>query len=141
MRIQYAVVCHDFQDGEWDGVTNLWGVRHKLFATYAAPKLGQPEPGPGQRKAAVPLKLVVSLIDGAPGPHHIWATVRGPGQPAPKAIPPLNIVWDDWSPTFFAIIDVYLELFENGVYEFGILVDGQPLGSVPLPVELVPAPS
>jgi hypothetical protein len=136
MRIQYAVICHDFQDGPWDGATNILGVRHKLFVPC---KIGGTS-APGQRRAAVPLKLVVSLIEGAPGQHHIWVSVRGPGQPAPKTLPPLLVEWDDWSPTFFAIIDIYLEVFDDGMYEFSLLVDGEPLGSVPLPVEVVPTP-
>ena len=67
MRIQYAVICHDFQDGEWEGVTNLGGVRHKLFAPMQLDPAADPD-GP---KPPVPIKLVVSLIDGEPGWHNV----------------------------------------------------------------------
>lgn len=135
MRLQYSVICHEFQDGEWDGVTNLYAVRHKLFTTF----------NPSADKGAatdrkVPLRLVISLIDGTVGLHRVWVSIRQPnGEPAPK-IPPLTIDWDAASPTFFVIFDINLDASENGVYDFNILVDGDPLGTVPLPVEVVPLP-
>ena len=133
MRIQYAVVCHQFQDGEWDGVTNLIGVRHKLFATVQGTAEGA--------AARVPLTLVVSLIEGKPGWHQVWAAVRSPSTRPPQTLPRLDIEWDEASPTFFAIYEVLLDAVENGVYEFTILVDGEPLGSVPLPVEVISVPA
>ncbi|MCH7552806.1 MAG: hypothetical protein IIC82_02260 [Chloroflexi bacterium] len=129
MRIQYAVVCHHFEDGQWFGVTNLLGVCHKLVA---------PASGPGSR---VPLRLVVSLIDGEIGWHKVWVTVRYPSLRIDSKIPPLDIDWDEDSPTFFTIFEVPLEVTEEGVYEFTILADGEPLGTVPLPVEIAAVPS
>ena len=135
MRIQYAVVCHDFEDGEWYGVTNLRGVRHKLYASV--------DPGyfeDGGTHYGLPVKLVVSLIEGTPGNHTIHVSVRRPTGEAHRKIMPLPIAWDEASPTFFAIFDINLEVAGNGTYEFAILADGEPLGTVPLPVELSPLP-
>ena len=131
MRLQYAVICHEFQDGQWDGVTNLLAVHHKLF-------LGVPlnEDTP----ADVPLKLVVSLIDGQVGQHRVYVNIRRPsGAPGPK-VPLLTIDWDEASPTFFVVYDILLGILEEGTYEFTVLVDGEPICTVPLPVELMPRP-
>ena len=139
MRLQYAVVCQEFQDGEWDGATNLYGVRHKLFVSSYPTSSGTLQ-DPPVAQAQVPVKLVISLIDGEPGSHNVWVSVRQPGGDVWKKIPPLAIEWDEASPTFFVIFDIGFELFEEGTYEFMILVDGQPLGTVPLPVEIIPMP-
>ena len=131
MRIQYAVVCHEFQDGHWFGVTNLIGVCHKLVAPV--------HPANGER-STVPVTLVVSLIEGAPGWHSVWVSVRDPSTEVSTTLPPLKIDWDEESPTFFTIFDVPLQVSGSGLYEFNILVDGEPVGSVPLPVEVAPPP-
>ena len=127
MRLQYAVVCHRFEDGEWFGVTNLFGVCHKLVAPV--------ERSEGGRAPWVPLQLVVSLIDGEPGWHKVWVNVRYPSLQVFDKVPKMDIEWDEASPTFFAIFELPLEVLEEGVYEFNIIVDGEPVGSVPLPVE------
>jgi hypothetical protein len=136
MRVQYAVICHDFQDGEWEGVTNLGGVRHKLFA----PMRLNPDAAPDDPKPPIPIKLVVSLIDGVPGWHNVWVSIRRPSQQPIKKLPSVDIEWDEASPTFFIVMDINFQVFENGIYDFNILVDGDPLGTVPLPVEIVPIP-
>ena len=133
MRIQYAVVCHEFQDGHWFGVTNLIGVCHKLVAPV------QPPDDDGELPV-VPLTLVVSLIDGAVGRHNVWVAVRDPRGEVSTTLPPLEIDWDEESPTFFTIFEVPLRIAGSGVYEFNILVDGEPVGSTPLPVEVAPPP-
>ncbi len=132
MRIQYAVVCHEFQDGHWFGVTNLIGVCHKLVAPVQPPADGE--------LPVVPLTLVVSLIDGAVGRHKVWVAVRDPHGEVSTTLPPLEIDWDEDSPTFFTIFEVPLRIAGSGVYEFNILVDGEPVGSTPLPVEVAPPP-
>ena len=140
MRLQYAVVCHEFQDGQWEGVTNLYGVRHKLFASYNPEVVSRAEALSDSPKPPLALKLVISLIDGPPGAHRVWASVRRPSGGVSSPAPPIEIDWDQESPTFFVIVDVGLEVHENGTYEFNILVDGTPVGTVPLPVEVIPAP-
>lgn len=132
MRIQYAVVCHEFQDGHWFGVTNLIGVCHKLVAPV--------QPSEDGELPVVPLTLVVSLIDGAVGRHKVWVAVRDPRGEVSTTLPPLEIDWDEESPTFFTIFEVPLRIAGSGVYEFNILVDGEPVGSTPLPVEVAPPP-
>jgi hypothetical protein len=83
---------------------------------------------------------VVSLIDGKPGWHNVWVSIRRPNQQPLKRLPSMDIEWDEESPTFFIVMDINFQVFENGVYDFAILVDGDPLGTVPLPVEIVPLP-
>ena len=139
MRLQYAVICHEFQDGEWEGVTNLLGVRHKLYGPYNASGQAS-EPDSTTPKPPIPIKLVISLIDGRPGVHTVWVTVRRPDGQVATAAPHLKIDWDEASPTFFAIYDVNFQVFENGTYDFNILVDGEPIGTTPLPVEVYPVP-
>lgn len=133
MRIQYAVICHDFEDGEWHGVVNLRAVHHKLYA-------GLPiETADGVAKP-FPLRLVVSLIEGSIGPHRLWVNVRGPDGQAQARVPALDIDWTADSPTFYAIFEIALEARGDGIYEFHVLGDGEPLGSVPLPAEFTPVP-
>ena len=131
MRIQYAVVCHEFQDGQWFGVTNLIGVCHNFVVPIESSQ---------DESQVVHVNLVVSLIDGDPGWHNVCVTVRDPCGEISTSVKPLMIDWDKESPTFFTIFEVPLRITVVGIYEFNILVDGEPVGSVPLPVELSPPP-
>ena len=141
MRLQYAVICHEFEDGEWDGVTNLHAVRHKLFVSFPEAGLANTAGDPEAPKPPIPIKLVISLIDGEPGLHTILVSIRRPTGTLLNRIPSLVIDWDEASPTFFVIFDIKFQVFENGTYDFRILADGDPMGTVPLPVQVVAAPS
>ena len=127
MRLQSAVICDGFETVPGQGIT-VKGVSGTLSiqGTYRGPA-GTPQP-------SIPInrKIVLLLLDGENGPHQLLLTVKHSEREAPIASRPVPFEWPAGEPTHLMELDLDMRLPGAGLYDFHILIDGEPLVIIPL---------
>jgi hypothetical protein len=130
LRLQYAILCDDAEEAPLS-THNVTGLKSVVAATVAWQ--GEPsEPAPRVR-VPLKLKLLASVLGGEPGSHNVWLVIRVPGEREPMMAGPRNFNWTD-TPIHRFLINIDIKAPRSGLYEFQLLVDGEPLAVVPLPV-------
>ena len=71
------------------------------------------------------------LLDGEPGRHQLLLTVRRPGDEGPIAHVPVPFEWPAGDLSITLPFDLDMGLPGAGLYEFHILIDGEPITIIP----------
>jgi len=127
MRLQTAAICDGFETVQGQGYT-LIGVSGALIieGTYRG------RPGTPQPTIPINRKIVLMLLDGQNGPHQLLLTVQNSVSESPIASRPVHFEWPDDAPSHLIELDLDMGLPGAGLYDFHILIDGEPLVVIPL---------
>ena len=122
MRMQWAIFC-DRQEVTSKGERNL-------FAVFGERRIPADK---GYGRVRLKGTVVVSLMEGKPGPHKFWLVIQAPDGP-PDIRPVMDFVWPEGSTLH--MIDYQVDLIEkmaHGIWECRVLVDGDIMGVCYLP--------
>ena len=125
MLLQTAVICHGHETVQGQGVT-LIGVTPTLTINTTFP-------GPADAPLpSIPVneKIALFLLDGQNGPHQLLLTVQFPDSDTPVAPRPTPFEWPNGALSHFMELDLDMRLPGAGLYNFHILIDGEPLGII-----------
>ena len=91
---------------------------------------------PGSSHPPVPLtkKLTLILLDGDYGSHSLLSAVQYSGHETPVSDRPIEFIWPEGAYSHLIEVELDMKLPGSGLYDFHILVDGEPLGTVPLQI-------
>ena len=75
------------------------------------------------------------LLDGEDGPHRLLLTVKLSDNETPIVSQPIDFEWPTGEPFNLLQLDLDMSLPGAGLYDFHILIDGEPLVVIPLRVK------
>ena len=133
MRMAFGLFCEKVEDKNPWGY-NLYGVKHGL--TFE----GKWTRGPVGNLPPIPIEgvLFISLLDGTLGKHRVMVAPWRNDQQQADAPPPVNFEWAGENTHQYLLIHISFKVEAiSGLFEFRLLVDGEPLGIVPLMITIV----
>ena len=126
MRMQSAVLCGSYQAVEGRDYTA--GGGYTLTGVFSVMGFSGPPPIPLSKK------LILLLIDGSSGQHRLLLTVSFSEKAEPFPSHVIEFDWPESYPHQVVEIDLEFPLPGAGLYDFHVLIDGEPMGSIPLRV-------
>ena len=123
MRLHSAVLCDSYEAIPGAGY-NFSGVTPTL--TFTGIWHGQP--GASPPPLPVRKRLVLLLLDGEVGPHNLLISVLHSGNPTPVLDRPIPFSWPADVRSWPIDIELEMRLPGGGLYDFHILIDGEPSG-------------
>lgn len=127
MRLQSGIICDAFEVVPGYGYT-VSGVSPVITVegVWRGPPGSSPPPIP------ITKKLLLILLDGLDGPHNLLLTVLYSGREDPIVTRPISFDWPAEAPSHLMDIELNMSLPGGGLYDFHILVDGEPIATIPL---------
>ena len=128
MRLAYAVFCQSHNEVARVGTT-FRGVPGQV--AFEIPYEGKPP-----THYRFQHTICVGLAEGTPGTHSIWVVAQHPGRIHQLTPDVRRFRWPpgaSFHPVCFEL-DVQIAI-TSGTWEFDILMDAEPLGTVLLPIE------
>ena len=129
--VRYAIFCGGIKRTE-PGKFNILDARDGIEEKLEWKGEGQP---PKEHVLKYPIKLLIGLLDISTDKHEIGLEVIRPSGIFEKSSEPQEFTGED---VFFGLarvlVNLELDIVENGTYLFNIILDGKLLTEIKLPV-------
>jgi len=131
--LQYAVFCRDMRIEP--GEISILGIMDSVIGNVQSNTIE-----PQHEELSLPIRhslvLALGLIGVSRGKHRIWIAVQTPSGSLQKPSMPQEFEIKRCSGITHMKANINLEIMENGVYRLFILLDGEPLKEIGLPVSI-----